>query len=61
MEKKTNYIYKGEEAISLNVESKSGNDFVKTKNIENVLHCKNITDNKKIRKGKKKLWRCSFK
>ena len=38
------------------MESKSGNDFVKTKNIENVLHCKNITDNKKIRKGKNKTY-----
>ena len=30
--------------IGLNVESKSGNEFIKTKSIENVLCCKNITD-----------------
>ena len=43
---------KGEEAINLNVESKSGKEFVNTRSIENVLRCNNIIDNRKIRKGR---------
>ena len=35
---------KDEEMIGLNVESKSRNEFIKTKSIENVLCCKHITD-----------------
>ena len=38
--------------IGLTVES---NKFIKTKNIENVLFCHNITNNRKLRKGRKKL------
>ena len=33
---------KGKEGIGRNVESKSGNEFIKMKSIENVLCCNNI-------------------
>ena len=46
----------GEDVIGLNVESKSGNKFIKTKSIENVLYCNNITDNRKLRKGRNKTY-----
>ena len=46
---------KGEEVIGLNVDSKSGNDFNKTKCIENVLcHNRKEMDNRKLRKGRSK-------
>ena len=45
---------KGEKVIALNVEIKSGNEFIKTKSIENVLCCNNITDNRMLRKGRNK-------
>ena len=38
------------------MESKSGNEFVKTKNDENVLRCNNIADNRKLRKGRNKTY-----
>ena len=47
---------KGEEVIRLNVENKSGNKFIETKSIENVLCCNNITDNRKLRKGRNKIY-----
>ena len=47
---------KGEEVIVLNVQSKSGNEFIKNKSIENVLCCNNITDNRMLRKGSKKSY-----
>ena len=47
---------KGEEVIVLNVQSKSGNEFIKNKSIENVLCCNNITVNRMLRKGSKKTY-----
>ena len=47
---------KGKEGIGRNVESKSGNEFIKMKSIENVLCCNNITDNRKLRKGRNKTY-----
>ena len=47
---------KGEKVIVLNVESKSGNEFIKTKSIENVLCCNNITDSRMLRKGRNKTY-----
>ena len=47
---------KGEEVIRLNVENKSGNKFTETKSIENVLCCNNITGNRKLRKGRNKIY-----
>ena len=48
---------KGEEVIGLNVDSKSGNDFNKTKCIENVLcHNRKEMDNRKLRKGRNKTY-----
>ena len=47
---------KGKEVIGLNVESKSGNEFIKTKSIENVLCCNIITDNRNLRKAKNKAY-----
>ena len=36
------------------MESKSDNEFIKTKSIGNVLYCNNTTDNRKLRKGRSK-------
>ena len=47
---------RGEEEIGLNMEGKSGNEFIKTKSTENVLCCNNITDNRKLRKGRNKTY-----
>ena len=40
--------------IGLNVES--GYEFIKMKSIENILCCNNITDNRKLRKGRNKTY-----
>ena len=40
-----------EEEICLNVESKSGNEFIRTKSIGNELCCNNTKDNRKLRKA----------
>ena len=42
--------------IGWNVESKSGNEFIKTKSIENVLCCNNIKDNRKLKKDRNKTY-----
>ena len=47
---------KGKEGIGRNVESKSGNEFIKMKSIENVLCCNKITDNRKLKKGRNKTY-----
>ena len=36
------------------MESKSDNEFIKTKSIGNVLCCNNTADNRKLRKGRSK-------
>ena len=51
-----NLLRISEEVIVLNVQSKSGNEFIKNKSIENVLCCNNITDNRMLRKGSKKSY-----
>ena len=38
------------------MESKSGNEFIKTKSIGNVRYCKKITDNRKLRKARNKTY-----
>ena len=38
------------------MESKSGNEFIKTKSIENVLCYDNITDNRRLRKSRNKTY-----
>ena len=38
------------------MESKSGNEFIKTKSIENLPCCNNITDNGKLRKGRNRTY-----
>ena len=40
--------------IGLNVESRY--EFIKMKSIENILCCNNITDNRKLRKGRNKTY-----
>ena len=40
-----------EEEIRLNVESKSGNEFIRTKSIGNELCYNNTKDNRKLRKA----------
>ena len=40
----------------LNVESKSGNEFIKTKSIENVLCCNKIKNNRELRKARNKTY-----
>ena len=40
--------------IGLNVESRY--EFIKMKSIENILRCNNITDNRKLRKGRNKTY-----
>ena len=47
---------KGQDVISLNVGSKPGNEFIKTKRIENLPCCNNITDNGKLRKGRNRTY-----
>ena len=38
------------------MERKSGNEFIEMKSIKNVLCCNNIMDNRKLRKGRNKMY-----
>ena len=47
---------KAEEVNDLNVESKSGNKFIETKSIQNLLCCNNIMVNIKLKKSRNKTY-----